>query len=281
MYNAALRKARNEEKLNLEKRSRELKYLESQGLLNPENLSAARQSLIANLKKYKNNYDGLQNILSEIPLQITNYAGVPQNVSRSNTLFSNNPNIRYTNNSKKLKTNRKKYSNVAKVIIKKLDDIILKLNKKPFKNTVIEAGKIIVELNNLIKKTQIEFAQNLQSRILEGIKANQYLYNKKNLGSEMRELNVPTIQLYTKIINTLKPGANNRPPVNFPVIVDMDGWLMAYNKKAMNKNIQSQLTSIERNITPTNASVEDVRRGLRNIAALVTGLDRAPTTVAE
>ena len=36
--------------------------------------------MFLNLKKYKNNYDGLQNILSEIPLQITNYAGVPQNV---------------------------------------------------------------------------------------------------------------------------------------------------------------------------------------------------------
>ena len=49
-------------------------------------------------------------------------------------------------------------------------------------------------------------------------------------------LNINTIQTYTKIINTLKNNGRTWNQASFPVIADMDEWLMTYNKKAMNKN---------------------------------------------
>lgn len=174
------------------------------------------------------------------------YGAQPPSNEAPVTLFSANRQAKYIN--KNLKTNRKKYNNIAGKIVKEIQKIRSDLDK-------LNINKIEPRLNTLdalVNKSKREFAIDLRSRILDGISAQSYFYNKKSLSATeplVLDIDTNTIRLYTKIINTLNTPNQN---VQFPPINRMDDMLKQYNKKSMNININSQISNIE-NLQEINA----------------------------
>ena len=186
------------------------------------------------------------------PMGNTNYKLFDPINKRTNVKYTQLPNT----------INRKKYTNLGLGILAKLDALSQSISSAPKNEIKNQLTDIVKQIQGIRK----EFARDLYSRISNGVAGTQFSYGKINNSTDIKtfnKVNTNTINRYTKIISE---AHNNNKPLNrvsvYPPIMQMDKFLLNYNKTAVNTIPRVNTTNINNAIkaarnaigTPNQAS---------------------------
>jgi hypothetical protein len=113
------------------------------------------------------------------------------------------------------------------------------LKTKTFNKQTVKAE--LTDILETIKSTRAQFSADLKSRITVGVQGPAFMYGKINKMylTKLNKVNNSTINRYTKIINSSGGNASVFPP-----IMQMDQFLLNYNRKAVNTISSTNTTNL-------------------------------------